>query len=126
MGVSVVTYGGRTLVDMTDATATEADILAGQTAYDKRGSKIVGSLVQITNEKKSITLSASGWSNNQQTVTVSGITASNTVIVKADSASEEEYISCGVRPISQAENELVFECEYVPQTALAVNLDIFT
>lgn len=37
-----VVYGGRTLIDLTDATATAADILEGKTAYGATGEKLVG------------------------------------------------------------------------------------
>ena len=37
MGVNKVVYGGKTLVDMTDATATPETVLEGYTAYGANG-----------------------------------------------------------------------------------------
>ena len=42
MGVNKVVYGGQTVVDMTDATATADTVLAGYTAYGADGERIVG------------------------------------------------------------------------------------
>lgn len=39
-----VVYGNRTLVDMTDATATASDLLIGKSAYVADGSKATGTL----------------------------------------------------------------------------------
>lgn len=44
MGVNVVTYGGRTLVDMTDATVTEESLAEGATAYGANGEKVTGKM----------------------------------------------------------------------------------
>lgn len=40
--VNKVIYGGRTLIDLTGDTVTEADILVGKTAHDKSGALIEG------------------------------------------------------------------------------------
>lgn len=37
-----IIYGGQTLIDLTDATATASDILSGKTAYGADGSLLVG------------------------------------------------------------------------------------
>lgn len=72
------------------------------------------------------TLSTSGWSSKSQTVTVSGVTASNTVIISPDAANQSEYIDCTVICTSQGSNTLTFTCETVPATALKVNIAIFS
>ena len=44
MAINKVQYGGNTLIDITDTTATESDVLAGQTFYKADGTKGVGTL----------------------------------------------------------------------------------
>lgn len=39
-----VIYGNRTIIDMTDATATSSDLLIGKTAYVSNGTKTIGTL----------------------------------------------------------------------------------
>ena len=69
-----------------------------------------------------VTLPVSGWSGNQQTVTVSGVTANNTLIVTAATESIEEYAAAAVRALSQAANALTFGCDSLPAAALTVNV----
>lgn len=68
------------------------------------------------------TLLASGWSNNTQTVNVSGVTADNTVIVGADPAYYTAYAESNVRCTGQGEGTLTFECEEVPPSNLQANV----
>ena len=68
------------------------------------------------------TLTTSGWSSNSQTVTVSGVTASNTVVVSPAPASYAEYSVCGVYCSAQAANSLTFTCSETPAAALTVNI----
>ena len=67
-------------------------------------------------------LSASAWSNNQQTVSVAGVTASNTVIVTAAPASYAHYNECAVRCSAQAAGKLTFTCTYKPTANLTANV----
>lgn len=46
MAVNKVVYGGRTIIDLTDATVKSGDLKDGVTAYNKSGVKITGSLDQ--------------------------------------------------------------------------------
>lgn len=68
------------------------------------------------------TLTTSGWSSKQQSVTVSGVTTSNKIIVSAAPASFTDYSTCGVYCSAQASNSLTFKCNELPAAALTVNI----
>ena len=71
-------------------------------------------------------LTTSGWSNNQKTVSVSGVTASNNVIVSPDPASMTAWAAAGVYCSAQGAGTLTFTCSTVPTSALTANVLIFT
>jgi hypothetical protein len=71
-----------------------------------------------------ITLTTAGWSNNSQTVTVQGVTASNIVIVNPAPASYDEYVVDNVRCTGQSANSLTFTCDFVPNEAITVSVII--
>ena len=71
-----------------------------------------------------ITLTTVGWSNNSQTVTVQGVTASNIVIVNPAPASYDEYVIDNVRCTGQSANSLTFTCDFVPDEAITVSVII--
>lgn len=70
---------------------------------------------------KTATLSTS-WSSKQQTVSVTGVTTSNTVIVSPAPASYNDYCGCGIYCSAQAADSLTFKCEDVPSAELTVNI----
>jgi len=69
-----------------------------------------------------VSLSASGWSGNTQTVNVSGVTASNLVIVSPNPVNHVAYAEANVRCVSQEVGKLTFACDSVPGSSLAVNI----
>lgn len=71
-----------------------------------------------------VTLAADGWSQKEQRISVSGVTAGNTVIAAPDPESYTTYCEAGIRCIGQESGTLVFSCEDVPAEALTVNLVI--
>jgi hypothetical protein len=71
-------------------------------------------------------LSASGWASGEQTVSVSGVTASNVVIVSPDPGSYVAYGEANVRCIAQTSGKLTFACDDVPSANLTVNIVIPT
>ena len=71
-----VTYNGDTLIDITDTTATAADVAVGKYFYGADGAKAVGAFT-INNQNKTVTPTES-----QQSVTAdSGYTGLGTVTV---------------------------------------------
>lgn len=71
----------------------------------------------------SITLPASGWSSNTQTVTVTGVLADETkqlIQPMPAVASQNAYITAGVICSGQAANSLTFTCQTVPTENLTV------
>lgn len=69
-----------------------------------------------------VTLPASGWSNNQQTVTATGVTANNAVTPSPAPASWEAAGAAGVRCITQGGNRLTFTCSETPTEDLTYNV----
>lgn len=69
-------------------------------------------------------LTAAGWSSETQTVSVSDVTASNTVIISPAPASHAAYAEAGVRCTAQGAGTLTFVCESAPSSDLTVNVVI--
>ena len=69
-----------------------------------------------------ITLTVAGWSGNSQTITVSGVTANNAVVVSPAPGSYLSYGEFGVYCSAQAVNSLTFVCDSTPDVALTVNV----
>ena len=70
-----------------------------------------------------ITLTTSGWSSNTQTVTVSGVVASETAQLITPTpaiASQSAYYKAGIMCTNQAANSLTFTCQAVPTSNLTV------
>lgn len=70
-----------------------------------------------------ITLSASGWSSNTQTVTVTGVLADETkqlIQPMPAIASQSAYYEAGILCTGQAANQLTFTCQTVPMSDLTV------
>ena len=73
---------------------------------------------------KTATLSASGWSNNIQTVNVSGVTSSNTILVAPTADSQEVWGKAGIVCTAQSAGKLAFTCKSVPSAAVTANIVI--
>lgn len=70
-----------------------------------------------------VTLTTSGWSSNTQTVTVSGVSASETAQLITPTpaiASQSAYYEAGIMCTGQAANRLTFTCQTVPTSNLTV------
>jgi hypothetical protein len=75
---------------------------------------------------RKIALTAAGWNNNTQTISISEVGANNTILVGAEIASQTEYRNCQVQCTTQISGSLTFTCVTVPTNDLIVNVTIFT
>lgn len=73
---------------------------------------------------KTVKLTKENWASSKQTVSVSGVTASNTVLITPAPASFTAYGESGVYCSAQASKSLTFTCSYVPASDLTVNIII--
>jgi len=71
-----------------------------------------------------VTLTVAGWSSDAQTVTATGVTSSNTVIVSPSPSDMEDYTDAGIVCTAQGTNTLTFECDTTPSSAIDVNVVI--
>lgn len=79
---------------------------------------------QIQHIAESATLAVEDWSNNAQTVDVSGVTQTNTVIVSPHPSYQTAYVECEVLCVDQGNGNLTFNCETTPTSDLQVNIII--
>lgn len=110
--------GGRPVKLMYDATYLNrgAWVVVGkqmQAAQDLYGSVV---------KTKSVSLNAANWSSNAQTVSVSDVTADNTIIVTPAPESFVAYNNSQVYCSAQADGKLTFKCTNKPTAALTVNV----
>ena len=114
--------------DNTNTTYTFANGTNGFTVTPSGGSAqtvtVTPSIANnLTGTKTTATLGTT-WSSNQQTVTVSGVTTSNTIIVTPAPASYDAYCEAGIYCSAQASNSLTFKCDTAPSASLTVNVMI--
>lgn len=76
----------------------------------------------------SATLVQQNWNSTtlQQTISVSGVTASNAVIVAPAPDDLNKYSESGIYCSAQASGTLTFKCEEIPASNIAVNVLILT
>lgn len=102
------------------ATATELNCIDG----------VTGNIQMQLNNKaeksisQTISLPVTEWSNLSQTISVSGATANNNIIISPSPESYDAYCEAGVRCSAQASGKLTFICLDVPTVALTVNIGI--
>ena len=110
-------------------TAYYADLVSGAptanrtiTLPDKTGTVALTSDI-VSHSTQTATLTTT-WTSNQQTVTVSGVTSSNYVVVSPAPASYDDYCEAGIYCSAQGTNSLTFKCDTAPSSSLTVNVMI--
>lgn len=71
------------------------------------------------------TLAVADWSSNTQTITVSGVTSSNVVLVGPAPSSAQDYADAGIICTAQGTDSLTFTCTTVPSNAITLSVVIF-
>lgn len=69
-----------------------------------------------------VTLTAAWWSDEEQTVTATGVTSSNSVIISPAPANMKDYADWLIYCSAQASNSLTFTCTTVPENNIVVNV----
>lgn len=69
-------------------------------------------------------LVSTDWVNDSQTITVNGVTASNTVIISPAPASAADYAEAGILCTAQAANSLTFTCDTTPSNSITLSVVI--
>ncbi|MGN1118999.1 MAG: collagen-like protein [Oscillospiraceae bacterium] len=114
-------------------TITDADHPDGQSFEIKNGADGTGSISTVNGisptggnvtlySSVQITLSSSGWSSLAQTVSISGLGASDIVHVSPDPAYIDTYINAEIRCVSQSAGSLTFNCTETPTSNVDVNI----
>lgn len=111
--------GAVTTAKMADSSVTSAKIADANVTKAKLADG-------ATHTTATASLAVASWSSKAQTVSVSGVTASNTVIVVPAPASNTAYNNAQVYCSAQAAGKLTFKCTTTPTAALTVNVLILT
>ena len=116
----VTTYTSQIKANNITFTPGTTDLSADnvQDAIEEVNEKIPSAPQSVT-----VTLPASGWSSNAQTVTVSGVLADETAQLIQPMpaiASQAAYYAAGILCTNQAANSLTFTCQTVPTEDLTV------
>jgi hypothetical protein len=80
----------------------------------------------VTKSSIQVTLTTAGWSSKTQTVSATGVTASNDVIVSPAPTSLDDYYNWSVYCASQGSWTLTFKCWTVPTIDITVNVLILS
>lgn len=115
-----------------DFTRADASSLYGTVAITKGGTGATSAAAALTNlgaEGKhstvTATLSATSWgTSNTQTISVTGVTADNTVLISPDPSSQEVWGKAQIVCTAQAAGSLTFTCKSVPTAAVTANIVI--
>ena len=78
----------------------------------------------VTTPSTAPVLAVADWSSNTQTITVAGVTATNTVFVAPAPASAADYAAAGILCTAQSANSLTFTCTTVPSNAITLSVVI--
>ena len=73
-----------------------------------------------------VTLTSNWWNNSNQTVTATGVTSTNTIIVSPVPADISDYTDAGIYCSAQGTDSLTFTCSTTPSGDIEVNVVILS
>ena len=108
----------------------QATLVSGTNIKTINSTSLLGSgdiTVQSEIASTTVAISVADWSSTTTcTKSVTGVTASNNVIVTPAPSSILDWTGSGVYCSAQAENSLTFTCENTPSEAISVNILIIS
>lgn len=129
--IDTSTFYRQIQADLAEFKATEQEMFAAWFASVQAtlDGDVAGNLLNLISAKASlssatVTLAASGWIDNRQTVIVGGVTAKNHVVVTPSPSSHDHYGECAVRCTGQSAGKLMFGCISNPDIDMTVNVMI--
>ena len=120
VGMYASSSGYITLHDNTTGNVNIRGVRSPEFDYDAANKSYVDSK---SPSSVTVTLTTSGWSSNTQTVTVSGVSATETAQLITPTpaiASQSAYYEAGIMCTNQGTNSLTFTCQTVPTSNLTV------
>lgn len=121
VGMYASSSGYITLHDNTTGNVNIRGVRSPEFDYDAANKAYVDSKAPLP--PVPVTLTTSGWSSNTQTVTVSGVSATETAQLITPTpaiASQSAYYEAGIMCTNQGTNSLTFTCQTVPTSNLTV------
>lgn len=80
---------------------------------------------QAKHEAVTVIIPADDWSNNEQAVSVSGVTTDNIIFVSPAASDYIKYAEFGIYCSAQSDDKLTFTCDSVPNDSITVNVVVF-
>lgn len=111
-------------IDLSNSKIQFDEVVCNSLLVNGNARIVNGTLVGGVYTTAQVTLTTSGWSSNSQTVSVTGVTASNLVIVTPAPASAAAWSGSGIVCSGQAAGTLTFTYEVKPTANVVVNVVI--
>ncbi len=106
------------VIDTADSIVNEIDRVVEETNQAINAIETTGGFIS-----KAVTIPADAWENGTATVSVSGVTANNSVLVSYSETSYQAWKNSGIRGSAQGEGTLTFTCEYdAPTQDITANI----
>lgn len=133
----VIDYLGKTTVFVTELPEVgdpnllyfvtgESDNLFSIYIYEDGEWKLMGESNLVINDTNTYlsALSASSWQSNRQTVSLTGLTPDDSVIVTPGNGYADEYIQYGISPVEIVNGGIVFSCTSLPPVSIALVIEV--